>query len=369
MRRLPRILIAAGMAVALGVGCATVPHDGARRQFRAGNLDAAERELATIPGDRDEVLNLMDRGMIRHLKGDYAGSTADWLQAVRLEQQLETHSLSKAGASMVVNDNALAFRGYPYERTYLHVYLARNYLAQAQWDDAAVEARNMIRLLERREDFPDDAYSRYLAGLCLELTGDSGAELQYRTAAELLKDRVAIDAATGRFVTDDTNAVRRITPELVCLVDLDGGADWTPDYAEICVGNRSLGVTHTLSRMAQLEWASSQRMAARRTSKTIARLAFKETIASAVASGNKDLGNLLRVLLLALEAPDNRRWVTLPAKLAVARVPCPADLVEFEVVFKTATGTTLRRTRVTAPLVRRDRLFVSMCRDAPALRN
>jgi hypothetical protein len=371
MRRTLRILIAACLAVSLGAGCSTLPSDDARRHFRAGDLEQAEQTLSNIPADRDQVMHLMDRGMIRHLRSDYAGSTADWLQAVRLEDQLETHSATKAGASMVVNDTLLAFRGYPYERTYLHVFLARNYLAQGMWDDAAVEARSIIRQLERRDGFPDDAYSRYLAGLCLELTGDAGAELQYRTAASLWSGLQRIDAPTGRFVAADTNApppARSTGNELVCLIDLDGSGASVPDYAEIHAGGQYLGVTHTLTRVGQLERESSQQMAARRMTKQITRIAFKETLASAVASENKDLGNLLRVLLFAMEVPDERHWATLPLKLAVARLPCPRGLTQFEVVFKNASGLTLQRMSVTAPLFRQGRVFVSMCRNTPAAR-
>ncbi len=362
------MLMTVTWAVVLGAGCATVSIDDARRQFSAGQLDTAEQTLANLPENGDLVLNLMERGMIRHLREDYTGSTMDWLRAVRLEENLETHSLSKAGASMVVNDNALAFRGYPYERTYLHVFLARNYLAQGMWDDAAVEARSIIRKLEHREGFPDDAYSRFMAGLCLELTGDSsGAALQYRTASGLMTDW-AIDENTGRFVPAGSNTpplMARTETELVCLVDLDGGRGAIPSYAEIHAGGRRIGITHTLARTAQLDWESSQCTAARRMAKQVARVAVKETLATAVEYQNEDLGRLLRFLLYALEAPDERRWQTLPNKLAVARCPCPADLKSFEVVFKTAEGMTLSQMTVGAPLTRRDRVFVSMCRDAP----
>ncbi len=367
MRRHCGIPITIALAAMLGAGCTTVPLDDARRQFANGHLPAAEQSLASIPGDGNQVLHLMERGMIRHLRENYAGSTLDWMSAVRLEEQLETHSISKAGASMVVNDTALAFRGYPYERTYLHVFLARNFLVQGMWDDAAVEARNIIRKLERRDGFPDDAYSRYLAGLCLELTGDSsGAALQYRTASGLMTGQ-AIDENTGRFIsaTGGPPAVAaRTNAELVCLVDFDGGFGFAPDYAEIRVGGKTVGITHTLANTAQLEGESRQCMAGKRMSKQIARIALKESLASAVEYENKDLGQLLRFLLFALETPDERRWQTLPDRLAVARCPCPADLTHFEVVFKDASGATLRVFKVSSP-IRRDRVFFAMCRDTP----
>ena len=368
MRRHCGILVVVTMAAMLGAGCATVPLDDARRQFLSGQLDTAEQTLATIPEDVNQVLNLMERGMVRHLRGDYAGSTVDWQRAVRLESELETHSISKAGVSMLANDTTLAFRGHPYERTYLHVFLARNYLAQGMWEDAAVEARNIIRKLEQRDGFPDDAYSRFLAGFCLAMTDDTGgAALQYRTASGLMTGTV-IDENSGRFtpaVSNSKPVFVRSECELVCLVDLDGGNDFAPDRAEIHAGGRLLGTTHTLTRTAQLDWESRQRVATKRMSKEIARIALKETLAAAVESENKDLGQLLRFVLFAMETADERRWQTLPGKLAVLRCPCPADLTRFDVVFKDASGMTLKRITVDKPITRRDRIIFSLCRDIP----
>lgn len=368
MRRHCGILIVATATALIGAGCATVRSDDAHNLFRSGQLVAAEKTLATIPADGNQVLHLMERGMIRHLRRDYAGSTMDWLQAVRLEKELETHSVTKAGASMLINDTALAFRGHPYERTYLHVFLARNYLAQGMWDDAAVEARNIIQQLERRDGFPDDAYSRFLAGLCLELSGDgSSAALQYRSASNLMTG-LSIDENTGRLTPSPATPTPVTTIaeyELVCLIDLDGGNDFTPDLAEIYIDGRKTGTSHTLSRTSKLDWESRQCVAAKRVSKTIARIALKETLASVVASENEGLGQALRFLLFSMETPDDRRWQTLPEKLAIVRCPCPANLKSFEVVFQNSSGTTLKRITVSAPITRRDRVFFSMCRDAP----
>ena len=343
--------------------------DDARRHFGEGRLSDAEQDLSHLPDDRNAALYLMERGMIRHLRHDFAGSTLDWLQAVRVEEQLETHSATKAGASIVVNDNLLAFRGYPFERTYLHVFLARNYLSRGLWDDAAVEARLILRQLEDRDDFPDDAYSRYLAGFCLELTGDAeSAQVQYRIASSLVAG-FQIDERSGRFLAESATNLPSATAstgyELVCLVDIDGGNDWTADHAAIFVGDRCLGTTHTLANTVQLEWESRQRMALRRTAKEASRLALKASIAAIVANQNRDLGRLMALLLLATEAPDERHWSTLPHKLAIARVPCPPDLKRFDVEFKGFAGMSVRRITVDSPIARRDHVFFAYCRDYP----
>jgi hypothetical protein len=363
----PRIFLMAGLALWLGAGCATVPLDRALGNFNRGNLDAADKDLASIPDGPDAVRHLMDRGMIHHLRHDYTASTADWARAIKLEEALDTHSISKAGTSMLINDSTLAFRGHPYERTYLHVFQARNYLAQGLWDDAAVEARNIIYRQEHLNGFPDDAYSRYLAGLCLAVSGDdSGAAFQYRLADALLPE-LSINPSTGTFGPDaQTNATPTPDPgqyELVCLVDIDSGGNLaTPD---IYAGGKFLGSARVLTDTMTLAATSQEKMAARKMAKSVARIALKEGIAAVVAAHNEDLGDMVRVLLFSMEVPDERAWETLPHLLAVARVPCPPDLQTFDVVFRNHYGRGPGRITVSGPLVRRDRTFFAFCRDFP----
>lgn len=346
------------------------PIDSARREFGYGHLEAAEKLLVDDNAHQNKVLLLMERGMVRHLRHDYTNSTADWLEAVRIEKELEVHSASKAGASMVVNDSVLNFRGYPYERTYLHVYLAKNYLARGLWEDAGVEGRNIALRMHDLDGFPDDAYSHYIAAVCLELSGDdSNAAMQYRLAAKLAPN-AGIEETTGRFKPPSvgTNTPPKLPftgTELVCLLDLDGRNGMIPDQAEIYADGKRLGSSRTLTDLGLLQMESASRMAARHTTKTLSRIALKGTIASIVGSQNKDLGNLLWLLLFATETEDTRRWETLPSRFAVARVPCPANLTQFEVELKGYGGTTLRRIMVKEPLTKRGRIFVSFCRDYP----
>lgn len=350
-------------------GCTTVPLDAARRDFQAGRLETADRTLAGMPSNAYTVLNLMERGMIRHVRGDYTNSTADWLAAVRLEKALETHSAARAGASMLLNDNLLDFRGYPYERTYLHVFLAKNYLAQGLWEDAAVEARAIARQMEKLDGFPDDAYSHYVAGFCLELCGDfSNAAMQYRQVARILPE-CGIATATGRFpglgLSSSPVAAPEPGCELVCFLDFDGHYGMIPESATLYSNGKVLGTSRTLVNVLQLEAASQKRMELRRTAKAVSRLALKGSLAVAAGTKNDDLGALLWLLLLATEQEDLRRWETLPARMAVARVPCPENLTEFQIEFQGYNGISLSSRTVVHPLVRKGRIYVSFCRDHP----
>lgn len=375
----------AGAAVLLAA-CATRSLNAARQDFYAGRFAQANQVLDRSAPSTDRVLFLMERGTIRLFLGDYTNSAGDLISAYDRLEELQTYSASRGSASMVVNDTVKDYRGFPYERTLLHAFTAKNHLALGDWEKAAVEARRTLDSLspEVLGDYPDNPYARYLAGLCLELAGDrSNAELQYRRAGEAT-EHVGIDPATGRIgPRDGTNAAPRIDDrpwpaELVCFVMMgrapQGQATWSADWAsqhaahaDILVDGAVAGRSYTLTDVLDVAFTTDQKEAAKKMVKTVARIAVKESIAHQIEKDNELLGELVRFVLIGLlEKPDTRRWETLPRLLQVARVPCPPDLKEYTVVFRAANGAELGRIRIDQPLQQKDRTFVSFCRDLPA---
>lgn len=361
--------VAAAAMLALA-GCATQALNTARRDFYQGRFEQADRALdRKIPG-KDRVLFLMERGTVRLFNGDYERSARDFIDAYDRLVELETYSLSKGGASMVVNDTVQDFRGFPYERTLLHAFTAKSHFARGLWENAAVEARRLIQSLspEALGDYPDDAYSRYVAGAALELIGDqSNARLQYQKAGELAPD-AKIDPDTGRL---GGGSAGKAETELIVFAMMGRAprmdAATLPDlnvYAEIYAGDKRLGRSYLLTDTADLAFTSFQKDAARQVAKTIARIAAKEALAHQIEKDNALLGELTRLILIGiLEKPDTRRWETLPRHLHVARVPCPPDLREYTIVFKSGSGVTISQRTVRNPLQRNGSLYVSFARD------
>ena len=369
-------LLSAFLLLALLSGCATSRIGAAREHFYRGRFDKALTDLGEIPsGSTDRVLYLMERGMIRQAQGDYEESIDDWLAADRIAKELDFLSVSRSSASFVVNDRLLAFRGVPYERTLLHTFAAKSYLALGMWDDAAVEARNIVYWLENRGDFPDDPYSRYLAALTFELIGDSeGAAFQYRVASNIVSD-VEIDAGTGAIgkPAGDGRQDGKPATELVCFILIarspseygaaPGNYRWGHSpYAEIRDSGGYRGRSYTLSNTHSLTVATDKILIARQALKTATRIAMKEAAAQALSHENEALGDLLRLILFSMETPDTRHWEALPLWLQVARVPCSPDLKSFDMVFKGASGGTVEQRTITTPLTRRGNLFISFCR-------
>lgn len=364
-------------ALLLGSGCATSQLDAARGAYFNGDYARAEAALTNMPaGDTDKVLLLMERGMIRQARGNYEGSVRDWGRASDVAEQLDYLSLSRETASFAVNDTLLPFLGAPYERVLMHAHSAKSYMAMNLWDDAAVEGRRVIRYLQDRDGFPDDPYSRYVTGLALELQGDGeGARFQYDQAAKLLS-AVALEPDTGRLAPAGPAAEaprERGATELICFVAIgripsffapgsDPHDSLAAPYAEIRSGGQLLGRSYPLANTGKLMAETQARVAAIKAAKTAARIVVKEAAAEALEQQNEFLGEMLRMVLFALEVQDTRHWETLPHWLEVARVPCPPDLRSYTVVFRDANGRTLEMTEVTAPLARHGRTIVSFCR-------
>jgi len=376
-------------------GCSTPTLNSARHNFYAGRFQQADQSLTSVKiPEQDRVLFLMERGMIRQAEGKYDDSSKDFIDASDLIDQLVTYSVSKGAASWVANDNVENFRGAPFERTLLHAFTANNHMARGDWDNAAVEARRIIKTLnpEQRGDYPDCAYARYLAGFCFEMIDDdSNAALQYRKASDNSTE-TAVDPNTGHLKpkppksTNQTESVsaenlfkdeKRSRDELICFVSIGHAPRPTNDrefawrqssamYATILSNGKVLGRSYNLSDTVELAFTTEQIEAVRKMAKTVGRVIVKEAIADSIEeNGNNELlGEFVRFILIGLlEQPDVRAWETLPRWLQVARVPCPPDLTSYDVEFKTANGATLRTLHVEAPIARRRNIFVSFCRD------
>ncbi len=368
----------------LSGGCASSYLDQAREEYYQG---APKEALVLLDEnkvpDRDRILFLMERGTLYQAAGEYEKSVRDFNEANDLLEESETLSVSRGATSMVINDNALYFRGYPFERTYLHVMAALSYLGAGNRQDAAVEARRIIHTLdpEKIGDYPQDAFSHYLAGLCLELVGDmSNARVRYRKAAALstgvsISDSgyFAADGEEGDGSSVTTQKSKNGQAELIVFVLLGRVADYSETrpnrladrsgYAKIRHKGKVIGRTYTLTDTRHLAAVSEDKLAVMKTAKMAGRIATKRAISREIERENEILGSLVWIVMLALEQPDLRHWETLPRYLQVARVSCPSDLSQIEVIIQSSRGKTIRNVRVNDPLQGDKPLFISFVRD------
>lgn len=374
-----RVVMLASVVVSLCSGCSTVSLDRARARYHHGQLEQAEDAIGQIDkSGHNALLEFLERGTIRQSRGDYPGSTDDFLQAAAVAERLDYLSLSQSTASFVVNDTVKAYRGVPYERMLLHAFAAVNYLQMGKVDDAAVEARRMIAMTANLDGFPDIAYCRYLAGLCLELQRDfEGASFQYRKA-NLLLSGARVDESTGRFLTmpdaqTRQSVTRNSSRELVCFIGtgflstrFSGTSPWRRANAvsvDVFVNGTPAGATISLTDMRTVLTMTNARLAAMRAAKTTARVGLKYTVAAVASRDDSGLASLIAFLLFALEAPDTRQWETLPQQLHVARVSCPDKVESVRLRFKSSNGEVLGDRTLPSPVTLNGNTYVALCRE------
>ena len=154
---------------------------GARTQQRyeklsrvAGKQDflgaaAAIRKQSALYGSESRLLFHMDLGLVYHYAGMWDSSIAHLTRAAAIHDELFARSVSNEAASILINDNVRPFRGRPHEIVLLRQFLAFDYLALGQYDEALVEARQtQLYLDEHRRKSPgagysDDGLFRYFA--------------------------------------------------------------------------------------------------------------------------------------------------------------------------------------------------------------
>jgi len=358
----------------LAFGCSTPTLDQARVAYynNQPQLGLDTLNKADIP-ERDKILFLMERGSLYQLQKNYHDGIRDLNDADILFGQTDTLSVTRGASSIVANDNALNFYGYPFERTYLHVINALNYIAAADWQGAGVEGRRIIKNLkpENIGDFPEDAFSRYLAGLCMELVDDpSNARVEYRKASQISKTADISDSgflvADGQIDPKKTStqppAPQKDQTYLVCMVLIGRIADYskslpskskTTPIIKISGNGKKLGDAVTIVDLSGLAHDSESQWAAIHAAKTAARIAGKIVISDSVSEQNGLVGALLYITLMMLEQPDFRHWETLPRYINLARVPCPADLKTIDLTIGT------KKITIKRPIQKQGKLFIT----------
>ena len=71
---------------------------------------------------KDKILYYLDFGMLSHCAGNYSESASILQKADYSMEEAYTKSISKAGKSLLLNDNSLVYSGEDYENIYLNIF-------------------------------------------------------------------------------------------------------------------------------------------------------------------------------------------------------------------------------------------------------
>lgn len=151
-------------------GTSLSPYDQSVRHYL---LEPDESGIAALRGaaPRDEVVRLMNEGLLLHRIGRFEESNTTLQRAVALSEDRYTKRIAQDVASFIVNDNVVDYYASALERSMLHYYGMFNYLALGDIEGALVEARRANALLRRYANdnpgrsFVNDAAVQYLAGM------------------------------------------------------------------------------------------------------------------------------------------------------------------------------------------------------------
>lgn len=264
-------------AIVFFTGCANtsifIPYPVQASAYKSDlNTASLENSLNKLNRRRksaDKVLFLMERGRLNQLANNFDDSLEDFNQVIENFQQqdekarLTVTGSASLGASFLVNDNAIPYKGEGYERVMVHHYQALNYLAKGDRQAALVEVRRanleQTFALERHEgelakaeqeaekrrirpssnqydsyfsamdqigsqvkSSFQNAYTFYLSGLIYEANGDDNdAYIDYKKASEIFPENPYLQSDLLRLAQqlsmgDDLQRFKKIfqkTPE------------------------------------------------------------------------------------------------------------------------------------------------------------
>ena len=186
-----------------------------------------EKLASNIQGN-DGLLYAQEAGRVAQVAGDFASSRKYYQQAVEAytafddKAKISASDIGATTTSLVLNDNAIPYRGPGYERIMLHQYQALNYLFSGDYQGALVEVRRSNELQSSEQERYQksqksvqamangtidaemnklgqaagtvtssflNAYSYYTTGLLHEVLGEpNDAFIDYRKAAQISPD-------------------------------------------------------------------------------------------------------------------------------------------------------------------------------------
>ncbi|MBN1575347.1 MAG: hypothetical protein JW913_02265 [Chitinispirillaceae bacterium] len=173
-------------AIAVLASCTT---RSARRFERLSNSTLANdfhpaiesiKKHPNLYGKNSLFLYHMDIGALYHYAGDFDSSTGHLLKAADVFDRLFARSVTNEAAAIMTNDNIRPYRSRPYELVMLHQFLACNYLAVGNVDDALVETRRVQLFFnewnrKNKSDlkYDSDGMFHYLSSISYDAAGET----------------------------------------------------------------------------------------------------------------------------------------------------------------------------------------------------
>lgn len=166
--------------------------------FRTGRLEEAAQALERsrdASRGRNQLLHLLNQGVVQHMLGNYAKSNDLFEQAFILGEDYRKDFMDEAIA-LFSNPKMTEYRGEDFELLMVHYFKAMNFIQLGDLDAALVECRRLNIKLAALEDkftsenrYRRDAFIHNLMGIIYDASGDfNNSFIAYRNAYEIYRD-------------------------------------------------------------------------------------------------------------------------------------------------------------------------------------
>jgi uncharacterized protein len=330
----------------------------------------------------DQLLAMMDEGMVLHAAGKYDESIKVLAQADKLSERLDFVSVSEEAKVLISSERERAYRGEDFEKLMISTLQALNYAQLEKDEDALVEVRRVNERMQRmineeKKPYEQLAIARYLTAVLWEdqghaddafidyyaanrLAGDLGslAEPLVRLAKETRRDdayrelqrqypwvqpqplgkdegQILVVLEAGK-VPVKTNGSRSGGPKAeVIAVPVFRDRPWIRQSQVVLDGDANTAVRPTT--VTSLEQVAKIHLNYRidgLVARQFGALAIRTGAAVGVgqATGSEALGILTFLALSYVNQPDLRSWMSLPAEFQLARFRVPAGVHRLTVV-------------------------------------
>jgi uncharacterized protein len=354
------------------------------------DFEKAKENLKKVcKGERtNELLCLLDAGMLSYLANDYKNAVKYFLKAEDLASQLDVVSVSEQGASLLLDENSVAYRGEHHEKILISVYLALSFLKQEMYESALVETRKINhkhKLLEQENEkkYKQNAFAKYLSGKIFESQGDYNEAFLYYREANRLEPEITIiqrdllrmakkmnfrqefsyfEKEFGNLPITKTKGYGEIffilenglSPKKISQSSsVFAGGKYIKTVAPKFI-SRSNNIEYAVIKAKKIEGSDLQKEYSSRTyilndidkiakiqlndrvkirmAKTVGRLIAKQAVAAGIGKAAKNdlLGAIVGFGLNAMQSADTRSWLSLPSNLQSGSLFLPPG--KYEVV-------------------------------------
>ena len=351
-------------------GCATYQSKvaPARNYLMQGQCDLALKNLDEFSQkiDGDQLVYLMDYGSALQICGDYKKSNQIFSTAEKLADQNDYHSAGRIAGATLLNEEMLQYKGDTFEKLFLNVSQALNYIQLQNFDDALVEVRKMNQKFvklnsENKKNYELNSFSKYLSGLIWE------ADHKYDDACIDFKDAyfldtnyrsVAADMLRTCWKAQRTDEYRKLSKKIsatdieikkskenqkteLILIFLQGWGPRKQQRPGDRISAHLIPVNSVTQRLKaelndqtylsesvyNVESAAIQTLnddyASLVTRRIAARVA-KEVLAAQIRQKDGALGAVAWLAMVASERADLRQWSIFPKTFQILRIPVVA---------------------------------------------